>query len=60
MRRPDMLDRKLGLRRRGLSAQRTPRSEPTLTEIVEAIGALIAIALALALTAQVALHFTPN
>ena len=60
VRRPDMLDRKLGLRRRGLSAQRTPRSEPTWTEIVEAIGALIAIALAIALSAQAALHFTLN
>jgi hypothetical protein len=60
VRRPEMPARKLGLRRRGLSGPRTPRSEPTWIEIAEAIGALIAIALAIALTAQVALHFTQN
>ena len=60
MRRPDMLERKLAQRRRGHTGERTPRSEPTWIEIVQAIGALIAIALAIALTAQLALHFTLN
>lgn len=60
MRRPDLLARKLAQRRRGLSGRRTPGAEPTWTEIVEAIGALIAIALAIALSAQAALHFTLN
>ena len=58
VRRPDMPARKLALRRRGLCGRRTPRSEPTWTDIMQAIGALFAIALAVALAAELALRFS--